>query len=153
MTEILIILLAYVFILIVYNIIFTFKKNRVYKVSKKLKQIYSKILIPVEELNIISNNWTEDDEDGLIEIKAIDAMSGNKNLRQIEKSISVLIYEKTLNFKKHVFKSKPVNMSKEELNERLQKIKLISLYYDPKNLDNYFFDFTFLKEKVFENLV
>jgi len=153
MKEILIILLAYVFILIVYNIIFTFKKNSVYNASKKLKRIYSKILIPVEELNIMSNNWMEDNDDGLIEMKAIDAMSGNKNLRHTEKSISVLIYEKTLNFEKHIFKSNPVNMSKEELNEKLKKIKVISLYYDPRNLDNYFFDFTFLKEKVFENLI
>lgn len=152
MIEIIIILFAFIFILTVYSIVITFKRNRVYNVLQKLKQVYSQILIPAEELNIISNNWMEDDEDGLIEIKAIDAMSENRNIKQIKKSISILIYEKTFNLTKHVFKSKPVNLSKEELNEKLQKIKLILLYYDPSNLENYFFDFTFLKEKVFENL-
>ena len=98
-------------------------------------------------MDILVNDYYEEDiEGGHYKVKAIDALyDSNRNYSQVHKFASVIVYNNYLVMgKKYRLRSKTIDLRPDDIKERLRKKGIIDIYYDEKNIENHYFDLSFL---------
>ena len=142
-----------VFVIIFAGLYFIFdylrKRNhfrKKYRLPDELKSRYKKISITRADIEILTNEYYEEDiEDGNYKVKAIDALyDPNRNYSQVNKFASVIVYYYANMGKKYRFSSEGIDLSPDKIEKKLQKNEMIDIYFDEKNLENHYFDLTFL---------
>lgn len=145
MMEFIIILLIGILAYAIYDMVLTKKENKKYGVSDVIKNTYQKILVPVNEINILSRDYYEDDENGWIQVKAIDSLVKNRNIRSAHKYISIITYDDFLyHGKKYSFHSTPIALSDVEIRNKLAMKETVTIYYDHNDITKYNFDLSFI---------
>jgi hypothetical protein len=127
------------------------KRNHVrtkYRLPDELKSRYKKTLVIPDDIEILTNEYLEEDIDGGYDkIKAIDALyDPNRNYSQVNKFASVIVYYYSAREKKYRFSSETIDLSPEEIQKKVQKEGMIDIYFDEKNLKHHYFDLSFLTE-------
>ena len=119
-----------------------------YRLPDELKSRYKKISIALADIEILTNEYFEEDIDGGgYEVKAIDALyDPNRNYSQINKFASVIVYYHSAMGKKYRFSSETIDLSPAEIEVKLQGKEMIDIYFDEKNLENHYFDLAFLTD-------
>jgi len=117
-----------------------------YRLPDELKSRYKKISITRADIEILTNEYLEEDIDGgNYKVKAIDALyDSNRNYSKVNKLASVIVYYYSTMGKKYRFSSETIDLSPEEIEEKLQQRGIIDIYFDEKNLKNHYFDLSFL---------
>jgi len=120
-----------------------------YRLPDEIKGRYKKISLPIDNIEILSNDYFEEDiEAGNYEIKAIDALyESNRNYSQVQKFASVLVYHDYLVLgKKYRLRSETIDLRPDDIEEKLRKKEVIDIYLDKKNIKNHYFDLSFLTQ-------
>jgi hypothetical protein len=119
-----------------------------YKLPDELKRRYKKISVVPAGIEILTNEYCEEDiEGGDYKIKTIDALyDANRNYSQVNKFASVIVYYYSAMGKKCRFSSETIDLSPEEIQRKLQKNGIIDIYFDEKNLKYHYFDLSFLAD-------
>jgi hypothetical protein len=117
-----------------------------YRLPDELKKRFKKISITPADIEILTNEYFEEDiEEGYDKIKAIDALyDPNRNYSQVNKFASVIVYYYSTMEKKYRFSSQTIDLSPEEIEEKLQRNGIIDIYFNEKNLKHHYFDLSFL---------
>jgi hypothetical protein len=116
------------------------KRKGKYQVPKSIKDKFSKLVVSTNDIAIISREDyevpIEDPDDAPLPLYVAPG-----ELETSLKSVSVLTYDDfSLTGKKQSFRSLPIEKSSAELKEIFGKEKTITIYYDPANLSNHYFD-------------
>ena len=142
-----------VFVIIIAVLLFLYeylrRKNRSrkkYRLPDELKSRYKKISVAPANIEILTNEYLEEDVDsGYDKVKAIDALyDPNRNYVQVKKFASVIVYHYSTMEKKYRFRSETIDLSPDEIHEKIHKIGLIDIYFEEKNLQHHYFDLSFL---------
>jgi len=138
-------ILLYIAIFFIYKIIAFQKEKAKYIISPQIKNDFKKILVPVNEINVLTNNYYEQKEiGGLVGVKAFDSlMDNNRNFTKEQKSITVLVCKSEGIY----FKSKPINRSSFDIKNSLKTISDVAIYLDEKDWSKYYFDLSFLMKQ------
>lgn len=100
-----------------------------------------KLTIPADDITIKSKEYWEEHVAEGSQKSMLDALvDSNRNYSQTKKAISVLIYEGVLDNKKVKFTSLPIYEDEATLRVKLYSIKELTVYIDPSNEHNYYFD-------------
>ena len=117
-----------------------------YRLPDELKSRYKKISVAPAAIEILANEYVAEDIDGGYDtVKAIDALyDPDRNYVQVKKFASVMVYHCSHMGKKYRFRSETIDLSPDEIRKKIQKIGLINIYFDEKNLQLHYFDLSFL---------
>lgn len=141
------IILGFILAYFIYSTIITKRNIKKYGIPAKIKNIYKKISVPLNKVNILTRDYYEDQEiTNLRGARSIDVMfNTDTNIPQTQKYISIITYDDFLyNGKKYSFKSISIDKSDSEINELFQNEKNIVIYFDETDLSKCFFDLSIL---------
>ena len=123
------------------------KKVR-YSLPPELTNSYNKLTLPISELTVLDRNYTDQvDDNSYSDIAIADALyDPERNVRHVEKWVSVLVYEPYLfRGKSYRLNSISIDMDKKMLSDRLRReLTSIDVYIDPQDPRNHYFDLSFL---------
>lgn len=119
-----------------------------YRLPEQLKRRYKKISAHTGNIEILTNEYFEEDSDGgNYAVSMADALyDPNRNYSKVNKFASVIVYYHTVMGKKYRLRSETIDLSPEEIEKKLQAHAIIDIYYDEKNLSNHYFDLSFLAD-------
>lgn len=142
-----VIILAALFFFIDYLRKRNYSKKK-YKLPDELKRRYKKVSVTPGDIEILTNEYVEEDIDGGYDkVKAIDALyDSNRNYSQVNKFASVIVYYYSTMGKKYRFSSETIDLSPEEIENKLQRNGITDIYFDEKNLQHHYFDLSFLAD-------
>jgi hypothetical protein len=119
-----------------------------YRLPDEIKSKYRKISITPGNIEILTNEYFEEDIDvGYDKVKAIDALyDSNRNYSQVQKFASSIVYYYLAMGKKYRFRSETIDLRPDEIEKKLQEKGVIDIYFDEKNLEHHYFDLSFLAQ-------
>jgi hypothetical protein len=111
-----------------------------------IKDHYAELKVPAKEIEVLTNKYEEEVEiSASVRIKAADALYDNsRNFTKELKYASVLVYYHSFMGKTIRLHSETIDMSNSELKSVIRSHGVISIYYDKKNINNHYFDLSFL---------
>ena len=139
--------LVFIIIVVVFLLLFDYLRKRhhsrkKFRLPDELKSRYKKISVAPADIEILSNEYVEEDVDGGYDkVKAIDALyDSNRNYAQVNKFASVMVFYYSTRGKKYRFCSETIDESPGEIEKKLQQNGIIDIYFDEKNLQHHYFD-------------
>ncbi len=117
-----------------------------YRLPDELKSRCKKISVAPYDIEILTNEYYEEDtEEGYDKVKAIDALHDpNRNYAAVKKFASVMLYHYSTMGKKYRFRSETIDLSPDEIREKIQKTGIVDIYFEEKNPQLHYFDLSFL---------
>ena len=122
------------------------KNKKQYGLPDHIKKHYIELKVAAKEMEVLTNEYKEEVEiSASAEFKAADALYDNsRNFTKQLKYASVLVYYYTYQGKTIRLHSETIDMSNGELKTAIKSQGIISIYYDSKNINNHYFDVSFL---------
>ena len=123
--------------------------RRKYKLPNEIKSKYRKISLSTDKMEILANDYYEENiEGGNYRVKTIDALyDSNRNYSEVHKFASVIVYNNYVVMgKKYRLRSETIDSNPNDIGEKLKKKGIIDIYFDEKNIENHYFDLSFLAQ-------
>ena len=116
--------------------------------QRDLKASGIALTVEFDKCKLITNQYREEVEKGygaMSESVAMDSLMGLEEPDYHDIDQSVLVYEVTIKGQSMTFYSPPINKEKVSLQLLLGIQKTTTLYVDPNDVDNYYFDLDFIR--------
>lgn len=122
------------------------RNKKQYGLSKTITEQYQQLKVSPGKIEILTNEYSEEVESGQsARYKAIESLyDNNRNFTTETKYASTLVYYHPYLGKNLRLNSETIDMEPGALQSLVRAQPIIVIYYDKKNINNYYFDLSFL---------